>query len=120
MKTSFLLIFALFLFQVNYAQKKVGLVLSGGGASALAHVGVLKALEEYGIPIDYITGSSAGALVGSMYSCGYSPEEIEQFVLSDDFILMSKGGLRPENKLLMRSTESVSYTHLTLPTNREV
>ena len=106
MKTSFLLIFALFLFQVNYAQKKVGLVLSGGGASALAHVGVLKALEEYGIPIDYITGTSAGALVGSMYSCGYSPEEIEQFVLSDDFILMSKGGLRPENKLLMRSTES--------------
>ena len=104
MKTSFLLISALFLLQVNYAQKKVGLVLSGGGAAALAHVGVLKALEEYGVPIDYITGSSAGALVGSLYSCGYSPEEIEQFVLSDDFLLMSRGGLRPENKLLIRAS----------------
>jgi len=76
--------------------------LSGGGASALAHVGVLKALEEYSIPIDYITGSSAGALVGSLYACGYSPEEIESFILSEDFLIMSKGDLRPENRLLIR------------------
>ena len=79
--------------------------MSGGGASALAHVGVLKALEEFNIPIDCIAGSSAGALVGSMYSCGYSPQEIEQFVLSDDFLLMSKGGLRPENQFLIREKE---------------
>ena len=105
MKTSFLLIFALFLFHSAFAQKKIGLVLSGGGASALAHVGVLKALEEYNIPIDYITGSSAGALVGSLYSCGYSPLEIEQFVLSEDFLLMSKGGLRPENQFLLREKD---------------
>ena len=105
MKTSFLLIFALFIYHSGYGQKRVGLVLSGGGAAALAHVGVLKALEEYNIPIDYITGSSAGALVGSLYSCGYSPLEIEQFVLSDDFILMSKGGLRPENQFLLRQNE---------------
>ena len=76
--------------------------MSGGGASALAHVGVLKALEEYSIPIDYITGSSAGALVGSLYACGYSPEEIESFILSEDFLIMSKGDLRPENRLLIR------------------
>ena len=110
MKTSFLLIFALFLFHSGYTQKKIGLVLSGGGASALAHVGVLKALEEFNIPIDYITGSSAGALVGSLYSCGYSPLEIEKFVLSDDFILMSKGGLRPENQFLLRQKEHDAST----------
>ncbi len=102
MKTSFLLIFVLFLYHSGYSQKKIGLVLSGGGASALAHVGVLKALEEFNIPIDCIAGSSAGALVGSLYSCGYSPQEIEQFILSEDFLLMSKGGLRPENQFLIR------------------
>jgi len=57
--------------------QKVGLVLSGGGATGLAHIGVLKALEEKGIPIDFITGTSAGALVGSLYASGYSPAEIE-------------------------------------------
>ena len=53
--------------QTGYAQK-VGLVLSGGGAKGAAHIGVIKALEENGIPIDYITGTSAGAIVGSLYA----------------------------------------------------
>ena len=57
----------------------------------MAHVGVLKALEENHIPIDYIVGTSAGALVGAMYACGYSPTEIEAYVLSDAFQLMAKG-----------------------------
>jgi NTE family protein len=70
---------------------RVGVVLSGGGASGVAHVGVLKALEENHIPIDYIVGTSAGALVGAMYACGYSPAEIEAYVLSDAFQLMAKG-----------------------------
>ena len=68
----------------SYAQK-VGLVLSGGGARGLAHVGVLKALEENQIPIDYITGTSMGAIIGSMYAAGYSPLEIEKIVISNDF-----------------------------------
>lgn len=67
-----------------YSQR-VGLVLSGGGSSGLAHVGVLKALEEAQIPIDYIAGTSMGALVGGMYAMGYSPDEIIQIVTSDDF-----------------------------------
>lgn len=62
-----------------YGQQKIGLVLSGGGASGVAHVGVLKALEERNIPIDFIVGTSAGALVASMYSSGYSPKEIEAY-----------------------------------------
>lgn len=72
-------------------RQRIGVVLSGGGASGVAHVGVLKALEEKQIPIDYIVGTSAGALVGAMYACGYSPTEIEAYVLSPSFQLMVKG-----------------------------
>jgi NTE family protein len=77
----FLILFSVFPTILN-AQQKVGLVLSGGGATGVAHIGVLKALEERGIPIDYIAGTSAGSLVGSLYACGYSPEEIEAYVMS--------------------------------------
>jgi NTE family protein len=65
--------------------QKVGLVLSGGGAKGLAHIGVLKALEENHIPIDYITGTSMGGIVGALYAAGYSPSEIEYVAQSDDF-----------------------------------
>ncbi|MEZ4721642.1 MAG: patatin-like phospholipase family protein [Flavobacteriales bacterium] len=73
-----------------YAQT-VGLVLSGGGASGLAHIGVLKALEENSIPIDYITGSSIGAFIGGLYAAGYSPDEIERIVTSDYFKRIALG-----------------------------
>lgn len=65
--------------------QQVGLVFSGGGAKGLAHIGVLKALEENHIPIDYIVGTSMGGIVGGMYASGYSPAEIEKIALSDDF-----------------------------------
>ncbi|OFX85946.1 MAG: hypothetical protein A2W99_16955 [Bacteroidetes bacterium GWF2_33_16] len=68
----------------SFAQKKVGLVLSGGGAKGFAHIGVLKALEENNIPIDYITGTSMGAIIGGLYASGYSPKEIEELILSED------------------------------------
>ncbi len=74
------------------------MVLSGGGASGVAHVGVLKALEEYQIPIDYIVGTSAGALVGALYASGYSPAEIETYVLSESFQLMVKGQEEAKNQ----------------------
>jgi NTE family protein len=69
---------------LSFAQK-VGVVLSGGGAKGLAHIGVLKALEENNIPIDYITGTSMGGIVGALYAAGYSPKEIEYIALSSDF-----------------------------------
>ncbi|MFK7757244.1 MAG: patatin-like phospholipase family protein [Flavobacteriales bacterium] len=69
----------------------MGVVLSGGGATATAHVGFLKALEENNIPIDYITGSSMGAIIGAFYASGYSIEEIEKMVRSNDFLVMSQG-----------------------------
>ncbi|SDM99842.1 NTE family protein [Daejeonella rubra] len=65
--------------------QKVGLVFSGGGAKGLAHIGVLKALEENNIPIDYIVGTSMGGIVGGMYASGYTPAEIETIALSEDF-----------------------------------
>ncbi|MBB5621324.1 NTE family protein [Pedobacter cryoconitis] len=70
-------------FQAN--AQKVGLVLSGGGAKGLAHIGTLKALEENHIPIDYITGTSMGGIVGALYASGYSPEQIEKIALTTDF-----------------------------------
>ncbi len=87
-----LIIVCVFVLNSSLSQK-VGLVLSGGGAAGFAHIGVLKALEEKQIPIDYITGTSAGALVGAMYACGYSPLEIENYVLTERFQLMTKGQL---------------------------
>jgi len=71
--------------------QKVGVVLSGGGASGAAHIGVLKALEDNNIPIDYITGTSIGALVGALYASGKTPREIEALFISDDFIKWSNG-----------------------------
>lgn len=76
------------------SQKKrqtVGLVLSGGGAKGIAHVGVIKALEENGIPFDYVTGTSMGAIVGSLYSCGWSPEKMMEMFTSKDFSYWSTG-----------------------------
>lgn len=70
----------------GFAQaQKVALVLSGGGAKGLAHVGVIKALEENEIPIDYIVGTSMGAIVGGFYAAGYSASQIEQIILSKGF-----------------------------------
>ena len=65
--------------------QKVGLVLSGGGAKGMAHIGVIRALEENGIPIDYVAGTSMGAVIGSLYVMGYSPDEMEELISSDDF-----------------------------------
>jgi len=87
----FLLPILLCLTQFSFGQNKVGLVLSGGGANAFAHIGVLKALEENNIPIDYITGSSMGAIIGGLYVSGYTPEQIEQMMLSDNFINAAEG-----------------------------
>lgn len=76
---------------LNVHAQKVGVVLSGGGASGMSHIGVLKALEENNIPIDYITGTSMGALVGACYASGMSPWEIEKRMSDPKFIGWSKG-----------------------------
>lgn len=75
----------------------VGLVLSGGGAKGIAHIGVIKALEENHIPIDCVAGTSAGAIVGSLYACGWTPEEILELFTSKSFKYWSSGTISEDN-----------------------
>ena len=63
--------------------QRVGLVLSGGGAKGLYHIGVIKALEENGIPIDYVSGNSMGAIIAGLYAIGYTPEQMAEIFESN-------------------------------------
>jgi len=82
----FTILLAVISFKYSFAQEensqrpKVGLVLSGGGAKGMAHVGVLKVLEEVGMPIDYIGGTSMGSIVGGLYAAGYSANQIDSII----------------------------------------
>ncbi len=88
-----LLIYVLNINILSSERPKVALVLSGGGARGFAHIGVLKVLEQNGIRPDLVIGTSMGGLIGGLYSIGYSPEQLEELVLtlnwkeflSDDF-----------------------------------
>ena len=72
---------------------RIGLVLSGGGARGMFHIGVIKALEESNIPIDYVAGTSIGAIVAGFYAMGYSPDEMIRFFTSADFDNILKGNI---------------------------
>src|SRR3990170_5484986 len=85
-----LLIFFLLWCTIVQAQK-VGVVLSGGAAKGLAHVGVLRALEENEIPIDYIVGTSMGGIIAGCYAAGMSPDQIENMALSEKFLRLING-----------------------------
>lgn len=86
---SFSLIFLVsFFFTQAQTQPKLGLVLSGGGAKGLAHVGVLKAMEEVGLRPDFIAGTSMGSIVGGLYSLGYSADEIDSIMRGVDWDLV--------------------------------
>lgn len=69
-------------------RKKVAVVLGGGGAKGVAHIGVLKVLEEAGIPIDIVAGTSMGAIIGGLYSIGYSPQMIDSMVVTQDWTML--------------------------------
>ena len=65
----------------NHPQRlKVGVVLGGGGAKGASHIGVLKYIEDMGIPVDYVAGTSMGSIIGGMYALGYSPDELTQII----------------------------------------
>ena len=88
---------SLCLFFLPFTQaQKVGLVLSGGGAKGMTHIGIIRALEENNIPIDYITGTSMGAIIGSLYAIGYSPDDMEALLRSEDFKRWYSGQVEPE------------------------
>lgn len=102
---------------------KIGLVLSGGGARGICHLGVIKALEEFNVRVDYISGTSAGAITGCLYSYGYKPEEVLEMITSASFAktirlawtwmgLLSLEGLR---QLLIRHIPENTFETLKIP-----
>ena len=107
-------------------KKKIGLALSGGGWRGLAHIGVLKVLEENNIPIDFIAGTSAGALVGGLYSYFGNSKDLEEFVLKfgykDLFKIVAdpklKSGLIKGDRLiryLNKLTDNANIEDLRIP-----
>ncbi|TDQ28757.1 patatin-like phospholipase family protein [Tenacibaculum caenipelagi] len=95
-------------------QPKVGLVLSGGGAKGFAHVGVLKELEKAGVQIDYIGGTSMGAVVGGLYASGYTADQIKEIVLKADFMSLLQDKVSRREKPFFSKQHGEKYA-VTLP-----
>ncbi|MCG2460127.1 patatin-like phospholipase family protein [Flavobacteriaceae bacterium F89] len=121
MPIKIVLIFALFSFCFLSAQQqpgkdslKVGLVLSGGGAKGLAHIGALKVIEKAGIKLDYIGGTSMGAIVGALYAAGYSAEELDSIFRKTNFVNLIQDNLPREAKSFYEKDDADRYA-LTLP-----
>ncbi len=89
------LVLIVLLSAVRVHAQRVTLVMSGGGAKGLAHVGVIKALEEENIPVDFVVGTSMGGVVAGCYAAGYSADEIEEIMISDDFLRWVNGKPEP-------------------------
>jgi NTE family protein len=92
-------------FESLFAQK-VGVVLSGGGAGGLAHIGVLKALEEEKIPVHYICGTSIGGLIASIYASGFSPVEMDSLIGSAFFQNLTKGEIATRYQYYFKKREA--------------
>ena len=85
--------------EIPQPRKKVGLVLSGGGAKGMAHIGAIKVIEEAGIPIDYVVGTSMGSIIGGLYAIGYTPEQMDSMVRKQDwgYLLSDRISRRQKN-----------------------
>lgn len=88
---------------------RIGLALSGGGTRGLAHVGVLRVLEDLGVPIDCMAGTSMGAIVGGLYASGYSPDQIEQELLTMDWQRIFRGKPPRESLSVRRKQDDNRY-----------
>ncbi|NNE77815.1 MAG: patatin-like phospholipase family protein, partial [Pricia sp.] len=95
---------------------KVGLVLSGGGAKGMAHIGALKVIEEAGVKIDYIGGTSMGAIVGSLYAAGYSAAQLDSIFRNTNFTNLIDDNLPRNAKTFYEKDDSERYA-VTLPFN---
>lgn len=104
-------------------KKRIGLVLSGGGARGVAHIGILKALEELGIKPDIISGTSSGAAIGAFYVAGYSVPQITDIIFNNKFFhftdfALSKSGLlktQANEKIFRKYFKNKSFKDLKLP-----
>jgi len=95
-------------------RKKVAVVLSGGGAKGVAHISALKVIEEAGIPIDYVIGTSMGSLIGALYSIGYTTTQIDSLVRCQDWKFLFTDASSNENESLSKREKSGQYV-LTVP-----
>lgn len=110
---SLLLFFVMLFIATTSRAQSVGLVLSGGGAKGIAHIGVIRTLEENNIPIDYIAGTSMGAIIGGLYAAGYTPDEMEELIKSDDFYFWSTGKIQKEYRYyFMQQEQDPSWIEL--------
>ena len=117
----FLLIYVIpmFLF-AQQKQPKVGLVLSGGGAKGFAHIAVLKEIDKAGIQLDYIGGTSMGAIIGGMYAAGYSADQIEKIILETAYKKIFFFSNFKKNKIEIRKNISPNIElsgHIVFPLN---
>jgi len=124
MKHFFLFVSLFFLSQVALGQEKsventrpkVGLVLSGGGAKGLAHIGVLKVIDSLGIKVDYISGTSMGAVVGGLYASGYTANQLDSIFSKIDVDALLQDYTPRESKSFYEKRNDEIYA-LTLPFN---
>ena len=93
---------------------KIGLVLSGGGAKGLAHIGVLKVIDSLGIKIDYVAGTSMGAIIGSLYASGYTGKQLDSIFMEIDFDTLINDNLPRASKAFYERDNSEKYA-VTLP-----
>ena len=111
------IIFYLFVVSAVFAQPqneekerpKIGLVLSGGGAKGLAHIGVIKVLEEAGIKPDIIAGTSMGSIIGSLYAAGYSVEELSEINKNADWETLLTDDENLQKVAMLEKRESKKY-----------
>lgn len=95
---------------------KVGLVLGGGGAKGAAQVGVLKVIDQVGVPIDYIAGTSIGAIVGGLYSVGYSVEQLDSLFRNERWIdLFANGSVLELLEDMVGRNDSIDFSCLPIP-----
>ena len=110
MKRFIILSILLLLLSPAFAQRpKVGVVLCGGGAKGAAHVGVLKVLEENNIPIDYIVGTSMGAIIGGLYAIGYSAAELDSLIMAQDWNFVMSDRIPRSSRSFQRKRSQDEY-----------
>ncbi|HLA56000.1 MAG TPA: patatin-like phospholipase family protein [Flavobacterium sp.] len=123
MRKTALFVILLFTFLTSFSQEqkkqpiKIGLVLSGGGAKGFAHIGVLKVIEEAGVKIDYIGGTSMGAIVGGLYASGYNARQIDSIFKATDFDALLQDFIPRSSKNFYGKRNDELYA-LTLPFNK--
>ena len=119
---SLLILFFIFFFHWSFSQEserkspRVGLVLSGGGAKGFAHIGVLKTLDSLGVRVDYIAGTSMGAVMGGLYASGYTGKQIDSIITATSFDLLISDDVPRKSKTFYERKNAEKYA-LSLPFN---